>query len=145
MASVSASHLILFIASVVIAAGVAGTFTNSVGQLSSAIGDQGVDVSEDVRTDVEIISDSGSSVYDGTNLTLLVKNTGSNTLPPDGDSLDIIVDGQYRTDVSIEVLDGPSWTPGNVARVNVTTSLSSGDHRVKLIANGDEEVFRFRS
>ena len=152
MASVSVSHMILFIASILIAASVAGVFTDTVGQLSQAIDDQGLQVSDDVRTDVEIISDNGTGacVYNCSgqgNLTLLVKNTGSRDLPPDADRVDVLVDGQYQAagDVYLEVLDGSdTWRRGSVARLNVTTDLGSGDHRAKVIVSGDEEVFNVR-
>lgn len=148
MASVSTSHLILFIASMVVAAGVAGTFTSTVSDVSGAIEDQSIDVSEDVRTDVEIISDAGSEVYDNStgNVTIHVKNTGSTGLTADAQFLDVLVDGQYRTDVTVTVLDGAEWDEHNVAEVEISVgSLDSGDHRVKLIVNDDEEVFRFRT
>lgn len=157
MASVSASHLIIFIASIVIAAGVAGTLTNEVGRLSGAIDDIGVDLSQDIRTDIEIISDSGSesggtnTVYDPSpgdgdgNVTLHVKNTGSRTLPASAESVDVFRDGQFVTDVSVTVVDGSEWRVGNVVRLDIDTGdLSGGDHRIKVIVGSDEEVFEFR-
>lgn len=152
MASVSASHLIIFIASVLVAASVAGTITNTVGNLSGAVSAQGDDISNDVRTDIEIISDAGAQVYNRSgngNLTLLVKNTGSNRLPATDDGLDVILDGVFRSAVSVSVVDGSdpdSWSPGDVVEVDVSApGLGSGDHRVQLTLNGDEEVFEFKS
>lgn len=152
MASVSASHLILFIASMMIAASVAGVFTNSIGQLSGAISEQGVDVSSDVRTDVEIISDSGSdAIYDSGSdtVTLYVKNTGSEDLAADAGQMDIFVNGQFATSVTVSLAAGSdSWSPGTVVEVTITPpqSLSNGDDvRVQLTVNGDEEVFEFRA
>lgn len=151
MASVSVSHLILFIASLLVAASVVGVFTESIGQVSQAIDERGVSVSENIRTDVTIISDSGSSaVYDSTNntVTLHIKNTGTETLPAEADQIDVLVDGQFTTDVEVTVLgDAETWGPGEVVRVEITPqqdSLGNGDHRVKTIVNEDEEVFRFR-
>jgi flagellar protein FlaG len=152
MASVSISHMILFIASMIIAASVAGVFTSSVGDLSQAIDDQGLQVSDDVRTDIEIISDGGAQVFDrngNNNLILLVKNTGSRQLPADADQIDVLLDGQYTPaeDVTLEVVgDSQTWDRGGVVRLTITdTGLSggSGDHRAKLIMSGDEEVFQF--
>jgi len=150
MASVSVEQLILFIASIVIAAGVAGVFTSNVDDLAGAIDDQGLEVSDDIRTSVEIISDSGAdAVYNETtnNVTLLVKNTGSSDLVADPSQVDVLLDGQFRTDVSVALADGEgtSWGQTRVATVTVTEAdLSAGDHRVKLVVNGDEEQFRFR-
>ena len=150
MASVSSSTLIIFIASILVAASVAGTMTSGVQRLSGALGDRSVDVSEEIRTDVEIISDPGSpaSIYDenNTTLTLLIKNTGSQSLPTDPELIDVIVDGTYATSKSVTVLGDGEWTVGNVVRLNATgTDLPPGDHRVVVIVNGDRETLRFRT
>ncbi|WP_324665498.1 flagellar protein G [Haloarcula sediminis] len=146
MASVSVSHLILFIASMMIAASVAGVFTSSIGQLSGAISEQGFDVSSDVRTDIEVISDSGSdAIYDSGTITLYVKNTGTERLAADPGVLDILVNGQFVTDYSVTRADGDgAWQPGTVVRLEIQQSLDAGDHRVQITVNGDEEVFEFR-
>jgi flagellar protein FlaG len=150
MASVSTSHLILFIASLIIAASVAGTFMSGVERLSGALGDRSIDVSGDIETDVEIISDPASgAVYNAegnNNVTILVKNTGSTDLQATKDQIEVLLDGKYQSSVSMKVVDGPSWSVGNVARVNISTGgIPSGDHRVKLTVNGDEEVLQFRT
>jgi len=150
VASVSASHLILFIASVLVAASVAGTITTTVGRLSDGVSQQGDALSQDVQTDIEIISDSGAPVYDrdgNGNITVLVKNTGSRSLVPQPSQLDVLVDGQFQSAVGVTVVDGASpdsWQPGDVVRVNVSVpNLDAGDHRVQVAVNGDKEVFRF--
>ncbi len=153
MASVSISHMILFIASMLIAASVAGVFTTSVDRLSGAIDDQGLQVSDNVRTDIEVISDNGTGacVYDCSrngNLTLLVKNTGTQRLAAQPDQIDVLVNGQFQpvSDKHVEVLgDTDTWDRGSVIRLNVTEpGLSPGDHRARVIINGDEEDFSFR-
>jgi len=150
MASVSVSHLILFIASMAIAASVAGVFTSSIGELSNAVSEQGLDVSSDVRTDVEIISDSGSdNIYDDSSetITVHVKNTGSETLAPVPGQMDLFVDGVFASNytVTLEPDGGNSWRPGGVVRIDIDRTLNSGDHRLKLVVNGDEEVFEFNT
>jgi flagellar protein FlaG len=152
MASVSVSHLILFIASMIIAAGVAGVFTTSVEDLSNAIDERGVQVSDNVRTSIDIISDSGSdNIYDdATNTTTIyVKNTGSQRLNPLPRQIDILVNGEFRTsgDLNITVLsDGnpDTWDTNEVIEIQIDGNLDVGDHRVLIIVNGDEETIQFR-
>jgi flagellar protein FlaG len=153
MASVSVSHMILFIASMLIAASVAGVFTSSVDQLSSAVDEQGLAVSDDVRTDIEIISDNGTGacVYDcdgNGELKLLVKNTGTDDLPAEPDRMEVLLDGRFipRSNLTVETTTGATrWRRGEVVRVLVDEpGLGSGDHRAKVVVNGDEEVFEFR-
>jgi len=154
MASVSVSHMILFIASILVAASVVGVFTDSITQVSSAIDDRGVSVSDNVRTDIEIISDSGSTQVfqagggaDGQDIIVLhIKNTGSKRLRAESGQFDILVNGQYQGDVKVELVEGEdpdTWASGEVVTVTINQTLGSGDHRVKVIANEDEEVFEF--
>jgi flagellar protein FlaG len=152
MASVSVSHLILFIASMIIAAGVAGVFTTSVDQLANAIEDQGVQVSDNVRTSISIISDTGSeNIYNTTeeNVTLYVKNIGTQNLDADKRQVDVLVDGRFVTDddLSMRVLDTNdefTWGTNEVVELKIARTLDTGDHRAKVIVNGDEEVIEFR-
>ena len=155
MASVSVSHAIMFIASLLVAATVAGALVSGVDRISESVSDRSLDTSEDIRTDVEIISDPGSDAVfneteDGGVVTLLVKNTGSVNLLAEESQLDVLVNGRFATDVAVERADGndgSAWDTSEVVRVTVTVDeadLNAHDQRVKLIVNGDEEVFRFR-
>jgi flagellar protein FlaG len=107
-------------------------------------------VSTDVRTDVEIISDAGSPVYNisgAENVTLLVKNTGAQPLPVSHEGLDVLIDGRYQTNVTVTRIggDGSYWGTNEVVKLAIhPEGLAPGDHRVKLIVNGDAEVFTFR-
>jgi len=151
VASVSASHLIFFIASVIVAASVAGTFTTGVNDVSQSLQSHSVDVAKQVRTNVAIISDAGANVYNRSgkqNVTLLVKNTGEQPIPVDPTEIDVMLDGTYEEHVPPGVLGrnaNGTWLPGDVVRVTFSApGLAAGDHRVKLVVNGDSEVFRFR-
>lgn len=149
MATVSSETLILFIASILVAASVAGTMTTGVNRLSESLGDRSIDVSDEIRTDIEIISDPGSNaVYDAENgtVTILVKNTGSSRLDHDSSSFDVLVDGSYQTNLSTSVIGGETWGVGDVTRLVVSdVPLTSDDHRVVVIVNDDREVIEFRT
>ncbi|ELZ91357.1 fla cluster protein flaG [Haloferax mucosum ATCC BAA-1512] len=146
MADISIPSLILFIASIVVAAGVSGVLIDTVTGISSSVDDRGGDVSTEIRTDIEVISDPQGGVYDDTNdnLSVYVKNTGLRSLPATSDGFDIIVGAKYQSSVSVTVVDGTEWRPSNVVRIDVTgIQLSSGDYRMKIVVDGDEEVFEF--
>mgnify|MGYP000190909414 CR=1 FL=1 len=153
MASVPVSHLILFVASLVIAAGVVGTVTTGVDRVSEAVEDGSIDATQQLRTDVTVISDPNGGVYDsnaGTdgNVTVLVKNTGQKTLAADGTELDVLVDGEYQIIANATVVGAPdahAWRSGEVLRVTVTRSLDTGSHRIAVHANGDTATIRFRT
>ena len=160
MASVPVSHLILFIASLVIAAGVVGTITTGVDRVSAAVEDAGIDATEQLRTDVTIISDASAGVYNDSsgNVTLLIKNTGTQRLNPDGSGIDVVFDGSYvppsaKHGKLLSAGSGAAWGRGDVLELTIevnelddtTNGLDAGDHRVYLTVNGDEELFQFRT
>jgi flagellar protein FlaG len=148
VASVSVSSLILFIAAMVIAAGVAGTMMTSVQSVSDAFGERSDDLARDIETEVTIISDPGSgAVYDADTetITVLLKNTGDRSLPARASAVDVLVDGQYvSADATrLTVVDDSDWRPGAVVRLEVDRSLASGSHRLAVNVNDDREVLRF--
>ncbi|WP_276255649.1 flagellar protein G [Halomontanus rarus] len=152
MSSESISSLILFIAAMLVAAGVAGTLVTNVNELSSSIDTHSSDVREQIDTDIEIISDPGSgAMYDDSEgngnetITLLVKNTGERTLSTDPAHLDVTVDGRYvsRSELTLSVVDGSTWREGTVAELEIGEPLETGEHRIVVTTSGDREVFEF--
>jgi len=150
MAGGSAAELILFIAAIVIAASVAGTLTSEVDRVSDAISAKSLDVAGEIRADAEIVSDAGAQVYNRSgdeNVTIHVRNTGASDLPAEPGTVDVLLDGEYQTGVNVSVVGGgDTWHRGDVVRLEFSVpDLPAGDHRLKLVVSGDEEVFRFRT
>ncbi|MEY7851707.1 flagellin [Natrarchaeobius sp. A-rgal3] len=156
MSSVSATHLILFIASLVLAVGIAGTLVVEVGQLSDVIDDRSSNVAAEIETDVAIISDEGSpdAIY-GENeegndeITILVKNLGSRSLDIDERNIDVLIDGTYISndridDVSrVDVEGSNRWRPGGVIEITVNPEKDvSGDTSLTVIVDGAEDSIR---
>lgn len=148
MASVSSAHLVLFIAAILIAAVLAGTVTESAGQLGNAI-EENSDA-ESARTDAEIAvvsdADSPTAVYNNSTdtLTLYVKNVGASTLPSDSDDVAVLVNGQYQTDVRTTVLNDDLWRPSVLLRVRVNVTLAdAADTRVVVNPTGARDTFTF--
>lgn len=148
MASVSSAHLILFIAAVIVSAAVAGTMTNSANRIGQAIRDSSAEEAAEREAAIRVVSDAGSpaAVYDNTSdtLTLLVKNTGDGTLPATPESVTVLVNGTYQSDVTTTVLEANDWTPGTLLRVKVNVSLPSNEEtRVVVKARGSRDLFSF--
>ena len=150
MASVSASHLIIFVASLVIAAGVVGTLTTGVERVSSSIDDGSLDVSQQIKTDISIISDPGATYTEGDDLTVHVRNTGSQSVPIEESAVDIVFNGQFLgpDDFTIEDAndaDETVWRPGEVIKIETTgPTIDTDDNRFFITVNGDQELFEFR-
>jgi len=156
MASVSASHLIIFVASLVIAAGVVGTLTTGVERVSSSIDDGSLDVSQQIRMDMSIVSDPGAEYVQGEELTIYVRNTGSQPVPIDASQFDVVFNGEFviNDNLVIEDANDPeeeTWRPNNVVRITIGDEdaeenlIQEEDNRLVLTVNDDEETFEFHA
>ena len=150
MSSVSASHLVIFIASIVVAAGVAGTLVTQVDRVSQSIAEQSEEVEEQIDTDIQIISDTGSgeAIYDAGsgNLTLYVKNTGKSELRTEPDAVDVLVDGRFVAPESVIGVDGgTAWSSGEVAEIVVEDVEIEGATRVAVTVKESKDTILFRA
>lgn len=158
MASVSATHIILFIASIVVAAGIAGTLVLEVDNLSGAIETQGSATATEIATEVEIVSDAGQpdAIYDPAagdeNITVYVKNIGGEHLEVHHSAVDVLVDGQYVSHDYFELEhrygESSSWQTGDVVELRIDVAAAddidaSGDTTVTVIANDNEDSIDF--
>ena len=151
MSGVSASHLVIFIASIVVAAGVAGTLVTQVDRVSTSIVSENEDVEERIDTDIRIISDTGSdAIYDNDNngnLTLYVKNTGGTELNVQEDDVDVLIEGSFNSPDTVSRVDDTTdrWPPGTVIEVTVSDpGINTGDDvRVTVSVRENEDTIRF--
>lgn len=145
MASVSASKLVLFVASLVVAATVASTLTASVMDLDEALEGSGLAAADRIETDVEIVSDPGSNaVYNEStgNVTLLVKNTGEKDLYAEASQVDVLIDGEFATVdgfATPEADADAAWDTGEIVRITVSRSLDPGEHEITVHVDGAED------
>lgn len=148
MASVSVSHLIIFIAAMIVAASVAGLLTTTVNDISSAIEEQGFSTSDDIRSDITIINDPGAGVYNSSgngNVTLYVKNTGGKELSTASGNIDVFVNGVFIPvgNGNVTTLEGEIWGRNDVVEITVNGENvdDPGQNRAKVVAGGGEDVF----
>jgi flagellar protein FlaG len=148
MASVSVSHLIIFIAAMIVAASTAGLLTTTVDDISNAIEDQGFSASDDIRSDITIINDAGATQANSTDVILYVKNTGTSDLSTQPRNIDILINGQFVTGIGaerIKLLDGAEvWGEGEVVEIVVDVSgiqIDPGENRAQVTVDGGEDVF----
>jgi flagellar protein FlaG len=148
VASVSVSHLIIFIAAMLVAGSVAGLLTTTVDDISGAIEDQGFSASDDIRSDITIINDAGATQANSTDVTLYIKNTGNSDLSTQPNDIDILINGQFVTGIGsgrIRLLDGAQvWGEGEVVEIVVDItgiSIDPGENRAQVTVDGGEDIF----
>jgi len=136
MSDAGASHIIFFVASMVLATLVVGAISINVQSVADATRGSGTMLSKQIKTDITIISDSTMIPTNGSYRVFYAKNTGKAKL--DINQIDVFLDGQYITDSSLilKVLDTGEtiWREGEVLEVNIANSeISIGDHSLRIV------------
>jgi len=146
-AGASATQMIFFITSVIIALSVVGAMFLNIQSISSAAIVGSKTLSEQLKTDITIINDPELIPNSSSNYTFYIKNTGKEDLGIQ--YINVFIDGTIVTDSNLNktILEGDTmWLPGDVLKINATTSIDPGSHKLRVITeNGIEDTFSFRT
>ncbi|MCZ7401587.1 MAG: flagellar protein G [Candidatus Methanoperedens sp.] len=146
-AGASATQMVFFIASLIIALSVVGALFMNVQSLSSAVIIGSKTLTEQLRTDITVINDPEIIPNSSVIYTFYVKNTGVQEL--DTKYINVIIDGTiiHDNDLNKTIIDGSqTWLTGDVLMINATVSLQAGNHNLRVItSNGIEDTFPFRT
>jgi len=145
-AGASATQMVFFISSVIIALSVVGAIFMNVQSLSSSVVIGSKTLSEQLKTDITVINDP-EIIPNSSRLihTFYVKNTGIQEL--DTNYITLIIDGTMVNNLNKTILEGgQTWLTGDVLMINATVPLAAGNHNLRVItANGIEDTFPFRT
>lgn len=143
----SATQMIFFITSVIIALSVVGAIFLNIQSISTSVIVAGKTLTEQLRTDITIINDPESIPNSSGNYTFYVKNTGKEELGIQ--YINVLIDGSLISDNNLNktiIGSDPMWLTGDVLIINATTSLQAGSHNLRIITeNGIEDTFSFRT
>jgi flagellar protein FlaG len=146
-AGASATQMVFFITSVIIALSVVGAMFLNIQSISSAAIVGSKTLAEQLKTDITIINDPEYIPHPGGNYSFYVKNTGKEGLGIQ--YISVIIDGTIITDSNLNktILEGDEiWLSGDVLQINATTSLAAGSHNLRIITgNGIEDTLLFRT
>jgi flagellar protein FlaG len=140
----SATEMIFFITSVIIALSVVGALFMNVESITSAATISSKTLTEQLKTDITIINDPKIIQYSGGNYSFYVKNTGTQELGTD--YVTVIIDGKMISDTEInKTIEGSqTWRTGDVLTIKANVALGDGDHDLRVIThNGIEDTFPF--
>lgn len=145
-AGTSATQLIFFITSVVIALGVVGAMFVNIESITSAAITGSKTLSEQLKTDITVINDPELIPYSNGNYTFYIKNTGKEEL--NIKYITVIINGSVVPDENLNktIISGDTiLRTGDVVKIDVAISLQAGSHNLRVITeNGIEDNFAFR-
>lgn len=141
-ADTTSTQLIFFIAATVVATAAAGVMSAIVTDLVEKAQQRSDAFGDELTSEIRIINDP-SRVVTSPSTIFYVKNTGQETL--DYRNATVLIDGSVVT-ATYALLGGETvFRTGAVAQYTYSSSLSSGDHRVKFsMENGVDDELRFR-
>ena len=137
MPGTSISHMIFFVASIVVATMVVGGLYVVSQDFIDALEEKGQANSDSIRTRIVILNDPVAMPYNETTdeLHVYVKNVGTRGI--EIQSVLVFVDGFPVVPDNATVVGGGEWTPGTTLDVTVTVTIADGDHSLKVTAEHD--------
>lgn len=142
--SVTGSHVVFFIASVIAAGAVSGVFLAVTFNLNTSFSERGVRVQEVLDTEFTVINDPEHIPSSGGDYLFYVKNLGRNQLVTTEEIFTVFIDGEVVTaenyNFSVEQI-----RPGEISTLFVDTGMiSSGSQTLRLVGPqsvDDEFIF----
>lgn len=131
--SLTGTHVIFFIASVIIAGAVSGVIIAVITDVSNSLSDRGERVQEQLDTEFKIINDPDDIPTDGTDYLFYLKNIGGRELATTNDTFNIFLDGEFIVIANYNFSD-TSIQPDEVATLYIDDGeISSGDHTLRVV------------
>ena len=147
MPATGATHLIFFIAAMVIASALVGGFYVAIDNLNDGMVARSDAEQKAIRSRVEIINDLVAMPFNNTSkvLTVYVKNTGTETLDPN--QTIVFIDGMHHNFTFNIIGGGGNWSQGVTVELLVEDCYFSAftDHGLKVsttYAASDRKDFR---
>ena len=142
--SLTGTHVIFFIASVIVAGGVSGVFIAVTTNVSNSLSDRGKRVQEQLDTEFEVINDPDNIPSSGGYYQFYLKNVGGDEIATTNTTFHIFVDGDIVIKANYTFSDTSIQTD-DVTTMSVHNSdISSGDHTLRVVGpQAVEDEFKF--
>ncbi|OJH49590.1 flagellar protein G [Methanohalophilus portucalensis] len=146
-ADTAITHMIFFIAAVIIAVSVVAVLNTNVQSLTSSAYTNSNIMADQLRTDITIVNDPEIVPNNSNTYSFYVKNTGKTSIPID--YVDVFIDGLLVSpddlNSRLQEEDGV-WSPADLLILEISTSLSPGDHRILVaVENGKTDAINFET
>jgi len=142
--SLTGTHVIFFIASVIIAGAVSGVFIAVINDVSKSFSDRGDRVEEQLDIEFKIINDPDNIPLSTGNYLFYLKNIGGREIATTNQTFNLFIDGEIIATADYNFSDS-SIQPDRVTTIYISSSvISSGDHTLKVVGpQAIEDEFTF--
>ncbi|EMR75398.1 putative archaeal flagellar protein G [Thermoplasmatales archaeon SCGC AB-540-F20] len=142
--SLTGTHVIFFVAAIIVAGAVSGIFVAITMNVSMSLSDRGDRIQEHLDTDFKIINDPENIPTSGSDYVFYLKNIGGKKLSTTNETFQLFIDGDIIATVDYNFSDD-SIQPSKYTRTYVAQStISSGYHTLRVVGPlGIEDEFTF--
>ncbi|RLF26453.1 MAG: hypothetical protein DRN01_04680 [Thermoplasmata archaeon] len=131
--SLTGTHVIFFVAAVIVAGAVSGVLTAVTFNISSSLSEKCDRVQEQLDTDFKVINDPDNIPVSNGFYLFYLKNIGGGRLVTTNDTFTVFVDGEIVVKAHFYFSDS-SIQPSEVTTLYISTSdISSGDHTLRVV------------
>ena len=135
--SLTGTHVVFFIASVIIASAVSGVFLAVINDVMTSFSERGKRIEENLDTSFKIINDPDEIPTSGSDYLFYLKNIGSKELATTNETFKIFIDGEIVVTTNYNFSDN-TIQPDEVNTLYVDNSeLSVGDHTLRVVGPQD--------
>ncbi len=141
--SLSGTHTIFFIVSLIVAGAISGVFMAVTTDVSVSISDRGDRLQDQIDTEFKIINDPNNIPTSGSDYIFYLKNIGGTKLSTTNQTFQIFIDGDIIDITNYNFTDS-SIRPSEYTTIYAETSLSPGGHTLRVVGpQGIEDEFTF--
>jgi archaeal flagellar protein FlaG len=142
--SLSGTHVVYFVAAVIVAGVVSGVLVAVTNDVSSSLAGRGDRIQEELDTEFKIINDPDNIPNVSGFYRFYLKNIGGKAITTANKTFTLLIDG--------DIISGSSYTfddtkiqPGEYTIMFVSNSvISAGDHKIRLVGPRDvKDEFNF--
>ncbi|HDO19274.1 MAG TPA: hypothetical protein ENG74_00950 [Thermoplasmatales archaeon] len=142
--SLTGTHIVFFIAAVIVAGAVSGIFTAITMDISSSLSNKCDRLKERLDTDFKIINDPDNIPNAGGYYLFYIKNTGSKKLETTNDTFQVLIDGDIVSKSNYKFSSNSVQSTEVVTLYVATSEISSGTHKLRLVGpRGVDDEFTF--
>ena len=131
--SLTGTHVIFFIASIIVAGAVSGVFMAATNNISTSLSERGDRIQEQLDTEFTIINDPVNIPSSGSDYIFYLKNIGEKKLITTNDTFQLFIDGDLVQKANYNFSEGYVGS-GEVAVLYIDNSeIVAGDHTLRIV------------
>jgi flagellar protein FlaG len=142
--SLTGTHVVFFIAAVIIASAASGVFIAVVNDVTTSFSERGDRVKVQLNTEFKIISDPDNIPTSGSNYQFYLKNIGGSELSTSNETFHVFIDGELIVTANYSFADA-TIQPDETTTLSINTNdISTGDQTLRVVGpQAVEDEFDF--